>query len=315
MLLKEIKDIFHKELGGLYPKEEIDSFFYSCIEHYLQLERFILAIQPGITLTQEEEQPLFEALTELKTEKPLQYILGTAHFMDLELQVDENVLIPRPETEELVQWILDDFRFQKSEVRDQKGEEFKLDAERSRSVISTPLNDHSLRVLDIGTGSGCIAIALAKYLPNAKVYALDVSEGALRVAQKNAEANEVDITFLHRNILNPELELESELAFDVIVSNPPYVRELEKEKIQKNVKDFEPDTALFVSDEDPLLFYRAIIDFAEKHISENGMLYFEINQYLAEETKALFNSRNFSEIELRKDMFGNDRMLKGKINQ
>ncbi|MEC8832476.1 MAG: protein-(glutamine-N5) methyltransferase, release factor-specific, partial [Bacteroidota bacterium] len=118
MLLKEIKDIFHKELGELYPKEEIDSFFYSCIEHYLKLERFILAIQPGITLTKDEEQPLFEALAELKTEKPLQYILGTAHFRYLELQVNENVLIPRPETEELVQWIL-------------------LDAERSRSVIST----------------------------------------------------------------------------------------------------------------------------------------------------------------------------------
>ena len=142
MLLKEIKDIFHKELDELYPKEEIDSFFYSCIEHYLKLERFILAIQPGLTLTKEEEQPLFEVLAHLKLEKPLQYILGTAHFMDLELQVNENVLIPRPETEELVQWILDDF---------QKEGQFKLDAERSRSVISTPLNDHSLKILDIGT--------------------------------------------------------------------------------------------------------------------------------------------------------------------
>ena len=121
MLLKEIKDIFHKELGELYPKEEIDSFFYSCIEHYLKLERFILAIQPGITLTKDEEQPLFEALAELKTEKPLQYILGTAHFRDLELQVNEDVLIPRPETEELVQWILDDC---------QKEEPFNSDAER-----------------------------------------------------------------------------------------------------------------------------------------------------------------------------------------
>jgi release factor glutamine methyltransferase len=290
MLLKEIKDIYHKELGAIYPKEEIDSFFYSCIEHYLNLERFILAIQPGITLTKEEEQPLFEALSELKLQKPLQYILGTAHFMDLELQVDENVLIPRPETEELVQWIL-------------------LDAERSRSVISTTLNDHPLRILDIGVGSGCIAIALAKHLPNVTVFALDVSEGALNVARKNAASNGVDITFLHEDILDIELELD----FDIIVSNPPYIRELEKEGIQKNVKDFEPDTALFVSDEDPLLFYRAIIDFAEKHLSEKGKLYFEINQYLGEETKALFHARNFSEIELRKDMFGNDRMLKANV--
>ncbi len=299
MLLKEIKDIFHKELDELYPKEEIDSFFYSCIEHYLQLERFILALQPGITLTQEEEQPLFEALTKLKTEKPLQYILGTAHFMDLELQVDENVLIPRPETEELVQWILDDC---------QKKKQFKMNAERSRSVISTPLNDRSLKILDIGTGSGCIAIALAKNLPHAKVYALDVSEEALKVAQKNAASNKVDVTFLHQDILEPKID--SKLTFDIIVSNPPYVRELEKNKINKNVKDFEPDTALFVSDEDPLVFYKAIIDFSENNLKENGSLYFEINQYLGEETKALFNARNFSEIELRKDIFGNDRMLK-----
>ncbi|WP_421802562.1 peptide chain release factor N(5)-glutamine methyltransferase [Flagellimonas sp.] len=289
MLLKEIKEIFHKELGEIYPKEEIDSFFYSCIEHYLKLERFILAIQPGITLTKEEEQPLFEALSELKLEKPLQYILGTAHFMDLELQVNENVLIPRPETEELVQWIL-------------------LDTEQSGRVIERSRNDRSLQILDIGTGSGCIAIALAKHLPNVKVFALDVSEGALNMARKNAASNGVDITFLHEDILSTELELE--LDFDVIVSNPPYVRELEKNEIQKNVKDFEPDTALFVPDEDPLLFYRAIIDFAENHLSEKGKLYFEINQYLGEETKALFHARNFSEIELRKDMFGNDRMLK-----
>ncbi|WP_127137894.1 peptide chain release factor N(5)-glutamine methyltransferase [Flagellimonas oceanensis] len=300
MLLKEIKDIYHKELGGIYLKEEIDSFFYSCIEHYLNLERFILAIQPGITLTKEEEQPLFEVLSELKLEKPLQYILGTAHFMDLELQVDENVLIPRPETEELVQWILDDCQME---------EQFKSDAERSRSVISTMLNDHSLRILDIGTGSGCIAIALAKHLPNVTVFALDVSEGALNVARKNAASNGVDITFLHEDILDIELELD----FDIIVSNPPYVRELEKEGIQKNVKDFEPKTALFVPDEAPLLFYRAIIDFAEKHLSEKGKLYFEINQYLGEETKALFHARNFSEIELRKDMFGNDRKLKANV--
>ena len=301
MLLKEIKDIFHTELGAIYPKEEIDSFFYSCIEHYLNLERFILAIQPGYTLNKDEEQPLFEALSELKLEKPLQYILGTAHFMDLELRVDENVLIPRPETEELVQWIL-------------------LDAERppaaragSQMVIERSRNDHPLRILDIGTGSGCIAIALAKYLPDTNAFALDVSEGALKVAQKNAASNGVDITFLHQDILSPKLELPSELVFDVIVSNPPYVRELEKNGIQKNVKDFEPDTALFVADEDPLLFYRAIIDFAENRLSEKGMLYFEINQYLGEETKALFNHRNFSEIELRKDMFGNDRMLKANV--
>ncbi len=289
MLLREIKNIFHKELGEIFPKEEIDSFFYHCIEHYLKLERFILALQPQYVLTKTEEQPLFEALAELKLQKPIQYILGTAHFMDLELQVNENVLIPRPETEELVQWI--------------------LDAERNRSVISTPLNDPSIKILDIGTGSGCIAIALAQHLPNVKVYAIDVSEAALKVAKENAKNNGVEIAFIQQDILKSELEFE--LKFDVIVSNPPYVRELEKLEIQKNVKDFEPHLALFVEDENPLVFYEAIAQFSKSHLVEKGKLYFEINQYLGEESVALLKAHNFSEIELRKDIFGNDRMLKG----
>lgn len=303
MLLKEIKNIFHNELGKTYPKEEIDSFFYRCIEHYLKLERFILAIQPEFALTKEEEQPLFEALSQLKQERPLQYILGTAHFMDLEFHVNGAVLIPRPETEELVEWILEDCQTKKKN----------LDAERSRSVISTTLNDHSLRILDIGTGSGCIAIALAKHLPQAKVYALDVSERALEVARENARLNQVDITFLKNDILAPELELELELELDIIVSNPPYVRELEKEEMKNNVKDHEPSLALFVSDGDPLVFYRAIAQFGRTRLKEGGSLYLEINQYLGEETKALLKAHNFSEIELRKDIFGNDRMLKAIV--
>lgn len=280
MLLKEIKNIYHKELGKIYPREEIDAFFYRGIEHYLKLERFVLAVRPHLTLTKEEEQPLFEALAQLKLEKPIQYILGTAHFMDLDLNVNENVLIPRPETEELVQWILDDCQ-----------------VEHSRDP---------LKILDIGTGSGCIAIALAKHLPNVKVYALDVSEKALEVARGNAKMNEVDITFLKQDILKPALALE----FDIIVSNPPYIRELEKESIKNNVKEHEPGTALFVPDEDPLLFYKAIAQFSKTHLKEEGGLYFEINQYLGKETKSLLKAHNFSEIELRKDIFGNDRMLK-----
>ncbi|WP_067035829.1 peptide chain release factor N(5)-glutamine methyltransferase [Allomuricauda sp. CP2A] len=307
MLLREIKNIFHKELDEIYPIEEVDAFFYRCVEHYLKLERFVLAVQPQLTLGKEEEQPLFEALSQLKQERPLQYILGMAHFMDMELKVNESVLIPRPETEELVQWILEDFEKQSNQ-----------DAERSRSVISTPPNDRSLQILDIGTGSGCIAIALAKHIPTAKVFALDVSEDALEVARENAQKNQVDITFLHQDILapNPELGLDLDLAlaldFDIIVSNPPYVRELEKGKIKNNVKEHEPGTALFVPDEDPLLFYKAIAQFSKANLKKGGSLYLEINQYLGEETKALLKAHNFSEIELRKDLFGNDRMLKAR---
>ncbi len=297
MLLQEIKTIFHKELEGIYPKEEIDAFFYRCIEHYLGFERFVLVVRPNTTVTMEEEQPLFEALAQLKQERPLQYILGTAHFMDMEFAVNEDVLIPRPETEELVQWIMDDVKNQTYDIRNQTSE-----IEHRTSEI---------RILDIGTGSGCIAIALAKYIPNAKVYALDISEKALDVARKNAKANTVDVTFLKQSILEPEPELA--LEFDIIVSNPPYVRELEKKEIKKNVTDHEPHLALFVSDDDPLLFYRAITHFANKNLTKKGSLYLEINQYLGVETQALLKAHNFSEIELRKDIFGNDRMLKGTV--
>ncbi|MGX1929138.1 peptide chain release factor N(5)-glutamine methyltransferase [Flagellimonas sp. 2504JD4-2] len=290
VLLRDIKNIFHHELDEIFPAEEVDAFFYLAIEHYLGLERFVLALQPDLTLTKEEEQLLFEALSELKKEKPIQYILGKTHFMDLEFRVDENVLIPRPETEELVQWI--------------------LDTERSRSVISTPLNDHALQILDIGTGSGCIAIALAKHLPNAKVYAVDVSEKALQVASKNATLNDAEVTFLAHDILDPKLDFG--LQFDIIVSNPPYVREQEKEQMKKNVVDYEPNLALFVPDDDAFVFYRAITRFAQHNLKNNGYLFFEINQYLGNGTKALLEAHNFLEIELRKDLFGNDRMLKGK---
>ncbi|WP_422348230.1 peptide chain release factor N(5)-glutamine methyltransferase [Flagellimonas sp.] len=285
VLLKEIKDIFHKELDPIYAAEEVDSFFHLCIEHYLHLERFTLVLQPDLVLTKEEETPLFEALSKLRLEEPLQYILGTAHFMDLDFKANEHVLIPRPETEELVEWVISDCQ-----------------VERSRD----------LRILDIGTGSGCIAIALAKKFPDANVYALDVSEKAIGVAKENAKLNGVDVTFVHQDILNPDFKLE--LEFDVIVSNPPYVRELEKVEIKNNVKKYEPHVALFVQDEDPLLFYKTITQFAISHLGKKGKLYFEINQYLGKETQALLEAHNFLEIELRKDIFGNDRMLKGQLN-
>nr|WP_299388804.1 peptide chain release factor N(5)-glutamine methyltransferase [Allomuricauda sp.] len=284
MLLRDIKTIFHKELDAIYAAEEVDSFFYRCIEHYFQLERFVLVLQPKYMLTKEEEAPLFHALSELKLKKPIQYILGVAHFMDLELKVDKRVLIPRPETEELVEWII---------------------SERGTGTSN-------ITILDIGTGSGCIAIALAKKMPQAKVFALDVSVEALQLARENANLNGVQITFLQHNILDPGLELANK--FDIIVSNPPYVRELEKEQMKDNVKKYEPHLALFVANEDPLLFYRAITNFAACNLRQKGKLYFEINQYLGKEARALLEAHNFLEIELRKDLFGNDRMLKGQYH-
>ncbi|WP_291864272.1 peptide chain release factor N(5)-glutamine methyltransferase [Maribacter sp.] len=280
MLLRDIKNIFEEELKEIYPLTEVQSFFYRAIEHYLHLQRFVLATEPNLTLTKDEEEPLFKALSRLKLQEPLQHILGSAYFMDLDFKVNANVLIPRPETEELVYWILDDVKKR---------------------------NNQQLHILDIGTGSGCIPITLAKHLPKAKVFALDVSKEALQVAQENAVLNEVDITFVHANIL----ELKTlDLYFDIIVSNPPYVRELEKDKMADNVKKYEPDLALYVPDNKALMFYEKISVFAKENLKKDGALYFEINQYLGKETKQLLENENFSEIELRKDMFGNDRMLK-----
>ncbi len=287
MLLAEIKKIFHRELENLYPKGEIDSFFYQCVENYLGLERFVLVMQPGLNISKTEEQPIFEALSELKKEKPIQYIFGNVFFMGMELKVNDKVLIPRPETEELVQWVLED-------------------------ISGIP---KTVRILDIGTGSGCIAIALAKKGANVDMHALDISSEALEVARQNATDNDVSIGFYEGDILYTEEivnEMVQEGDFDIIISNPPYVREIEKVEMHANVKKYEPSTALFVPDEDPLKFYRAIAIYVEGSLKKGGSIYFEINQYLAEETQALLEARNFFEIELRKDLFGNHRMIKAK---
>ncbi len=287
MLLREIKNIFHTELDTLYGKEEVSSFFYLLIEHYFDLERFILAIQPDLIITKAQETQIFKALSELKSEKPIQHILGTSYFMDLDFKVNEQVLIPRPETEELVRWILDDVTHR----------------------------NQPLTLLDMGTGSGCIPIALAKNISNATVTALDISSDALQIAKENAKTHSVTIGFFQADILKLKFEfglgLELELNFDIIVSNPPYVRELEKESMHTNVIDHEPKIALFVPNEDPLQFYKAIVKYASDHLNAKGCLYLEINQYLGTEMISLLEEYGFSSIELRKDMFGNDRMLKG----
>lgn len=282
MRLRDIKDIFWQELQPYYPREEVNSFFYQLAEHYLGVERFILVLDPGYQISKEEEQPLFEALAQLRQEIPIQYILGEAYFMELVFHVNKQVLIPRPETEELVRWILDD-----------------------RSEMTA-----SPAILDIGTGSGCIAISLAKYWPSSKVTALDVSAAALETAKENARQNSVAISFILADIL---ADFETELNWDIIVSNPPYVRQSEKRSMSNNVKLYEPDTALFVPDDSPLLFYEQIARIAAGNLKAGGALYLEINQNLASETINLLQSHNFFEIELRKDMFGNDRMLKAKM--
>jgi len=288
MKLKDLEKIFHIELDAIYGKEEVSSFFFILIDSFFDISRLQLALDVSISITKEEQGLIFKALDNLKNEKPIQYILGETEFYGLAFKVNEGTLIPRPETEELVEWII-------SEAKQKK------------------LDGKELKILDIGTGSGCIAVALAKNLPKAKVYALDVSKEALIMANRNAKLNAVEVVFIEASILdvvNEKVALEGG-GFDIIVSNPPYVRHLEKLEMKPNVLKNEPHLALFVEDDNALQFYRAITEFTIRNLSKNGSLYFEINEYLGKEMIDLLEAYNFNDIELRQDLFGKDRMLKG----
>jgi len=289
MKIIDLKNIFNRELKSIFPKNEIDSFFYLLSEAFLNLKRVDVALDPNREINFEVELKYNSALAKLKKEIPLQYIVGSTEFYGLPFKVNENVLIPRPETEELVNWIVKEV-----EIKKLKNEKL---------LVPNP----TITILDIGTGSGCIAITLAKNLVNDKVWALDVSKKALEIAQNNAKLNHVNVQFLNKDILNLK---KLPAKFDIIVSNPPYVRELEKEGIKKNVLENEPHLALFVKDNNPLLFYDKIADVAKKYLNPNGKLFFEINQYLGIKTLTLLKQKGFKNIELKKDIFGNDRMIK-----
>ncbi|RBP32695.1 release factor glutamine methyltransferase [Oceanihabitans sediminis] len=288
MKLKEIKERFHKELDAIYGKDEVRSFFYLLIEELFDFNRLKLALDPEKSITKSEVDTILKALTRLKDQEPIQYIIGETEFYGLPFKVNENTLIPRPETEELVNLII----------------------ENTKEKIE---KDRSFSILDIGTGTGCIAITLAKNLPNAKVYAVDVSAEAIEKAKENAALNNVEVAFIETDILDKESwDVKfSALEFDIIVSNPPYVRELEKQQMKPNVLNNEPHLALFVGDENPLLFYKAISKFADRKLQSSGELYFEINEYLGKEMIALLEENNFRNIELKQDFFRKDRMLKG----
>ncbi len=281
MTLKDFKDQFFKRLDSLYPAQEIESFFRILIETYLGLSSIDLVLNPDQKIKLKKLDLLLAARERLTHFEPLQYILGQTEFYGLHFTLSPNVLIPRPETEELVEWIIKD------------------------SKINMPA-----RILDIGTGSGCIAISLAKNLNTLQVDALDVSKDALDLASHNADLNNSSVRFLNRNILEVEALEEK---YDLIVSNPPYVRNLEKQEIEANVLNFEPHLALFVEDHDPLIFYRKIAELAKQSLNPGGSLYVEINQYLAEETRILFREYGFNDVILRSDFAGKPRMIKASL--
>ena len=280
MQLKSLQNFFNNGLMGYYPNEEIDTFFYRICSMHLKIKRIDISIKSEMIITNHTFEYFEMVIERLLNYEPIQYILGSTLFFGSDFIVNKEVLIPRPETEELISWVLE-----------------QLDP------------DKSIKILDVGTGSGCIAISLAKQLPRADVYAMDISLGALSIAKKNAEANDVVIQFIEASILNWESQ---DLFFDVIVSNPPYVRKSEKEMMSPNVLNHEPHLALFVENNNPLLFYKAIVEMSKRNLTSQGLIYFEINEYLAEETKSLFSSTFFEAIQLKRDVFSKYRMLRAK---
>jgi len=301
MQLKALKSYFLNSLKGYYPNEEIESFFFIATEFYLDYKRIDVNLNANEAVKAESYNQFQDLIEQLKTYKPIQYVLGETEFFGLSFKVSESVLIPRPETEELVDWII-------------KSHSELACTEQSRSVEE--FAKKPMTILDIGTGSGCIAISLAKNIPNAKVYALDVSKEALTIAQQNAEQNNADVTLIQADALDKEdvmLSLSKhEEQFDIIVSNPPYVRELEKELMHDNVLKYEPHLALFVDDDNALVFYKAITELSKVLLKENGLLFFEINEYLGAQMKTLLAEYQFQNIELRQDINQKDRMTKAQ---
>lgn len=270
--VSNILSYFKKELSNIVDEREIISWAYLTIEYLLGYNRSDCIIHANKEITTEITDRIKQIIADLKTKKPIQYILGETEFYGLQFKVNEHTLIPRPETEELVKWILK--------------EEFSS-------------------ALDIGTGSGCIAITLAKNT-NAKITAIDISKEAIDVAKENTKNNKVEIDFMLQDIL----QAETLYKVDLIVSNPPYILNSEKEKMEANVLDFEPDLSLFISDNDPLLFYKKIGVLAEKSLNCGGKLYFEINEKYGAEILEMLSKIGFVDIALKKDINDKDRMVK-----
>jgi len=275
MTLQDFKLKMISELSSIYEMDELNSIFNLLSEEYLKIPRSKILLADEIDLDEVKQTLFLSSLDRLKTYEPIQYVLGKTSFMDLEFKVNSSVLIPRPETEELVRLMLKE---------DLDGKE----------------------ILDIGTGSGCIAISLAKNLPNAKITALDISKNALEVAKENAELNNVNIDFINADIF----EYHSDKKYDVIVSNPPYVTESEKTLMIKNVLDFEPELALFVEDEYPLRYFEYIIEKSKNYIKKYGLIFFEINDIFEISLNQVISKKYNFKIQFFKDLFDKNRFLK-----
>ncbi len=272
-------------LHAVYNPRESGTIAGWVIEHMTGFTGSERVLHKGDSFTAEQKSHFQQITSQLLSHKPVQYVLKEAYFAKMKLYVDETVLIPRPETEELVEWIIED-------------------------VLCT-MPDVRCSMLDVGTGSGCIGIALKKNLPDADVCVVDISEDALKVARQNAVQHKTDLHFSVINILDEEARKALPL-FDYIISNPPYIKENEASEMGENVLKFEPHLALFVPDNNPLLFYDAISTFGLQHLKENGKLFFEINEAYGGEVKELLAAKGYTGIELKKDLQGKDRMIKAE---
>lgn len=289
MTFIEAERKFIDGLSTIYGSEEARSLTWLSISFVCKLERAKYLSIRQEEINSDDTEQLFKIHEKLIQGIPLQYILGETEFYDLIVKVNPSVLIPRPETEELVDWAL---------------------------ITSRIINGETevLKLLDIGTGSGCIAISIKKYIPLADITAIDISEAALIIARQNADLNQVEINFIQDDIFKPtNLELINS-KYDLILSNPPYVTEAEKDQMLDNVLNHEPHIALFVPDNNPLVFYRAIADFALNHLKINGFLFLELNEKFGKETINLLKEKGFKEIELRQDMGGKDRMIRAVLS-
>ena len=283
MTVHDLESFFQKELYSIYDIDEVRAIFRMVVEEVLGIDRESLFHKKEQVITDQQMENIKLILERLKNQEPVQYVLGVAWFYGMKVTVTKDVLIPRPETEEMVRYI-------------------------AKEVINP-----SVTILDIGTGSGCIAIGLKKMLPEAIVTAMDISKGALHIARKNSELQKTDVDFIEYDILkwhSKGSNWQSPEKFDIIVSNPPYISILEKPKLAKVVTDYEPEVALFVPGDDLLLFYRLIAMFAKEFLKKNGRLYFEINQEQAIPVIQLLLDRGFAEVKALDDLSGNKRFVK-----
>lgn len=277
-------DYIRKELETFYPAEEIEGFIRVIFHHLKGYSLTDLVLRRDERLSEEDEKSIRNVVEQLKRNIPIQYIIGEAEFCDLKFRVSPDVLIPRPETEELVLWIAEDYQ-----------------------------GATNLQAFDACAGSGCIAVSLAKMLHQAEVSACDISEKALQMAEVNAELNQVNVKFERLDMLHWQ-GFEGEQQFDCIVSNPPYVLDSEKAQMNNNVLEHEPHLALFVADDEALIFYESIASFAKVHLKAGGHLYFEINEAFGEEMKQMLQGMGFVHVELRQDVFGKNRMMRAEIH-